>query len=330
MTKELLLLYKKLFFTLPNTTPSLNMYAIVDTARNPSLQEKVMLSGLDYVDLWHEEMFELDAERPLYLIHMQKDNALIELLLSQQKQSVATYLISPYELETLQMYYRNFTYVQIEEEGKYEGAIFGYYDPNVLPTYMQTLYNQEKIDEFFAGVAMWLMPSVTQEELLYIAYKNKKEQIEDVTLNLNLFLQEEEATLNFNDLYFPNQSNLAPSIDEIIIDYTQMQRFDALQKERFVKTSLQMYQTQGYREIETNQTSIDKSMVLIYEAMEAGIEKDIGLQRYMLLGLLLGKSLKGYAFYKEIVYAPMQEKKIEILEQLLWKLEKQRRAHDKQ
>ena len=327
MKKELIGLYKNFLFTLPQTTPTLKTYAIVDSARDETLTEKVMLSGLGYVDLWHEEMFELEQERPLYLVELQKENNLTDYILSEHSNSVATYFISPYSLETLQAYYSTFTYVQIEEEqGVYEEAIFGYYDPNILPNYTQTLYTKEKVNEFFAGVAMWLVPSVENENELYIAFRDKEEQVDDVNLQLKHFIKEKSPMLNFDNVRFPTQASLEVYGHEVKIDHTQMQMFDKIQKEKFVKASLQMFHEEGYSHITAIRTYIDKGLELLYQAMQEGVSADTALQRYMLLGLLLEKPLHAYRFYNDIIHAESQEEKREVLEQLLWKLEKQRRT----
>ena len=330
MKKDYLNLYKKLFFTLPKTTPALKTYAIVDTARDKDMKNHIMLSGLSYVDLWHEEMFELDQERSLYLVELEEKNMYINLLLSQYTESVATYFISPYDIETLQSYYSPFTYVKIEEhQGEYAEAIFGFYDPNILPNYIQTLYNEEKIDEFFTGVALWLSPSTTDETMLYIAYRDKAGEIEDVNLNLSDILEEETPMLNFDDVSLPTLPDLEAYVHEVTIDYRQMQLFDGLQKELFVKVSLHLYQSQGYMNIDTTQLWVDKGLTLLYQAMREGVSDDTGLQHYILLGLLLDKPLATYTFHQEIVRATTQEEKIEYMERLLWEIEKQRSTNAK-
>jgi len=185
MTQTQIALHKRLLFSLPSTSPALKTYAIVDSARVEEVKEKVLFSQLSYVDLWHEELWELEQESPLYLIELEKDNDLTDYLLSYHKESIATYLISPYSLEVLNAYYRMFTYVKLEiEKGVIEDVMFGFYDPNVLPDYIDSLYTQEKIDELFMGIAMWLMPSIEEEESLYIAFKDKEGEIEDVRIDL--------------------------------------------------------------------------------------------------------------------------------------------------
>ena len=147
MKKELVALYKELLFNVPQTTPTLKTYAIVDSIRDEAVKEKIVFSQLNHTDLWHEELFENEQEVPLYLIELEKENDLLDYLLSKHKESIATYLISPYDIKTLQAYYRFFTYVTIDIEQDNEAeAIFGFYDPNVLPNYIQTLHTQEKID----------------------------------------------------------------------------------------------------------------------------------------------------------------------------------------
>jgi len=327
MTDEYIDLHKRLLFTVPSTTPSLKTYAIVDTARDESFREKVILSGLSFVDLWHEEFWELEQERPLCLVELKEENILVDNLLEAYVQSIATYFISPYDLEILQSYYSPFTYVQIEEkQGEYAEAVFGFYDPNILSNYIQTLYTEQKIDEFFAGAVLWLSPNVGKVDELYLAYRNKDGKVEDVNLQLQNFIKEENPALNFDDVSFPTIPELEAHAHEVVIDYTQMQIFDTLQKEIFVKESLQMYHEQGYTDITAIRSYIDKGLEFLYQAMKEGVSDDTALQRYMLLGLLLDKPLHAYKFYNDIIHAVSQEEKVEVLEQLLWKLEKQRRV----
>jgi len=74
-------LYKQLLFRLPNTTPALKTYAIVDSIRDESVKEKIPWSGLNHLDLWHEELWEHELEVPLYLL--------------------ASYFISPYRIDPM-------------------------------------------------------------------------------------------------------------------------------------------------------------------------------------------------------------------------------------
>ena len=234
MKKEYIALYKKLLFNLPQTTPALKTYAIVDSIRDERIKEKILFSNLNHTDLWHEELFENEQEVPLYLIELEKENELLDHLLTQHKESIATYFISPYDIETLKRYYSVFTHVNIEVEAdNFQKAIFGFYDPNILSNYIQTLYNQDKIDEFFAGIAMWLSPSIEKEGELYLAFRSKAGHIDDVSLQLEPLLEEEHPMLNFEDVSLPTLANLKEYAHEIYIDQKQLAVFEEMEKRRF-------------------------------------------------------------------------------------------------
>ena len=115
---------------------------------------------------------------------------------------------------------------------------------------------------------MWLAPSVDKVDELYIAYRNKQGMIEDVNLQLKHFIKEENPMLNFDDVSLPTVPDLEAYAHEVSIDAKQMQIFDALQKERFVKEALQIYRDQGYTKIEPTQPWINKAVALLHEATQ--------------------------------------------------------------
>ena len=133
--------------------------------------------------------------------------------------------------------------------------------------------------------------------------------------------------LNFDDVSLPTVPDLEAYAHEVSIDAKQMQIFDALQKERFVKEALQIYRDQGYTKIEPTQPWINKAVALLHEATQMGIKEDAILQEYMLLGLLLNKTPKEYTFYHTLVKLPTQEEKRDYIQQLLWQIEKERSKH---
>jgi len=324
MKKEYIALYKKLLFDLPQTTPPLKTYAIVDSARDESFKESVVLSGLSYVDLWHEEMFELEQQRPLYLVELQKNNPLIQQLLEAYDKSIATYFISPYRLETLKSYYSFFTYVQIEEmQEQYSEAIFGFYDPNILPNYIQTLYNQEKIDEFFAGIAMWLSPSVEKEDELYLAFRSKAGHIEDVNLQLQPLLEEEQPSFNFDDVAFPDTHYL--HAHEVYIDQKQLAVFDEMEKQKFVDKLFEEYRFKGYNFYMDEEKQ--KALKSYNEAQTLGFKTEGGYYKYILLSMLLPQPLSQFDLYHKLLELREEEDKIALLEQAINEV-KQRSTHN--
>lgn len=330
MTKEYINLYKTLLFNVPNTTPPLKTYAIVDSIRDEKVKEKILFSNLNHTDLWHEDLFENEQEVPLYLIELEKDNALLDYLLTQHKESIATYFISPYSLETLQSYYSMFTHVNIEvEENNVNKGIFGFYDPNILANYTQTLYTQEKVDEFFAGVAMWLSPSVEKVEELYLAYRTKEGEVDDVNLQLEPLLKEENPSFNFDDVSLPTLANLEEYAHEVEIDHTQVKMFDDVEKTRFINGIFREYKIKGYTFYHDNKFNKERSLIFFEESKNLGLLSEAGKYKYILLALLVSKSISELKIYSKLVLPSSEEEKISMLDTLITNImEKRRIAND--
>lgn len=325
MKKELITLYKKLLFNVPQTTPTLKTYAIVDSIRDESVKEKILFSQLNHTDLWHEELFENEQEVPLYLIELEKENDLLDYLLSKHKESIATYFISPYYLETLQAYYSRFTHVNIEvEKENFQKGIFGFYDPNVLPNYIQTLYTEEKIDEFFAGMALWLSPSVENEDELYIAYRTKEAEVEDVNLQLKHFIKEENPMLNFDDVSLPTLANLEEYAHEVFIDQIQIEMFDDVDKMKFIDGIFREYADKGYTFYMHEDFNKQRSLDLFDEAESLGLSSESGKYKYILLSLLLPKPLHEMKLYLHL-QQEVEANKIELLDKAITEVMKKRR-----
>jgi hypothetical protein len=316
MTKEHIALHKRLRFAVPSTTPSLKTYAIVDSARDESLKDKVMLSGLNYVDLWHEDLWELELERPLYLVELKKDNTFTDDILSQHHNSIATYLISPYALEALSMYYRKFTWVNLEEEqGKYEEAIFGFYDPNVLPDYVNSLHNKEKIAEFFMGTAMWLMPDIKKEEILYLAFRDKEGKVEDVSIDLKPLEHEPFPSLDFERVSLPNTPELEVYAHEISIEYAQLQRMEEMDRKKYILRVIEEADNQKLIGTHQKEIAVKKADRLFDEANEIGVESEIGVYHYIAVSFAINRSIKETTLYEKLLKKESTEEKEDLLEQ---------------
>ena len=331
MTKALIALHKRLLFTVPSTTPTLKIYAIVDSARDETLREKVMLSGLGYVDLWHEEFWELEQDRPLYLVELQKENNLTDYILSEHSNSVATYLISPYSLDALRAYYRMFTLVSLEEEpSKFERVLFGFYDPRVLPDYVDSLHNEAKVDEFFMGTAMWFMPNIDKADALYIAFRDKEGNVEDVSIDLKPLESEPFPSLNFETVSLPNIPNLEAYAHEVSIEYAQLQCMEEMDKKKFIEQVLAQAKKDDYHFKGEEKEYKQKALQALHEAEHiVGIEAEDkkNLQRYVLFALLVTRPLKEWSLYGNLIEAPKTEKE-RLLKEALWSITKKRRRED--
>jgi len=319
MIETITTLYDDLLFTLPSTTPPLKVYAIADSARDESLKERILASDIAYLDLWHEELWENELSYPLYLVELKAKDPLTGYLLSKHTECIATYMISPYSLQTLQSYYSMFTYVDIEiQEAEPQKGIFGFYDPNILPNYIQTLYSQEKIDEFFAGVTMWLVPDVKDIRRLYIAYRDKDHtHIEDVWLDLEPFLHKSSPSLNFDSVTFPTEPNLDLYTHDVVIDYRQIEIFDKMEQEKFVNGVLEEFEIEGYLFHRGKEANRELAFNLFHEAKDIGILSEAGIYRYILLGLTALKPMRELVYYQHIADASNEEAKIEIMDQII-------------
>jgi hypothetical protein len=326
MTKELITLYKELLFNVPQTTPSLKTYAIGDSIRDEKVKEKILFSNLNHTDLWHEELFENEQEVPLYLVELEKENELLDYLLNHHQKSIATYFISPYSLETLQTYYSMFTHVNIEvEENNANKGIFGFYDPNILANYIQTLYTQEKVDEFFAGAAMWLSPSVEIETELYIAFRDKEGEVDDVSIELTSLLEEENPSFNFDNASLPTLPNLEAYAHEVNIDHTQVKMFDDVEKVKFIDDIFREYKAEGHTFYYPEEFNKELAFNLFDEAKNINILSEAGVYRYILLGLTVSRPMNELKFYGDIVNAPDEDAKIKIMDEMMNKIIEQRR-----
>ena len=319
MTLEHIALHKRLLFAVPSTTPTLKTYAIVDSARDEHIQEKMMFSGLNHVDLWHEAFWELEQERPLYLVELEKDNDLVDYLLSQHKESIATYFISPYGLEALRAYYRMFTLVTLEEEvDTFEKVLFGFYDPSVLPDYIDSLYTQEKVEEFFMGTAMWLMPNIEKEEVLYLAFRDKEGNIEDVSIDLTPFENEPFPSLDFQNVSLPNTPNLEIYAHEICIDHKTLSLMEQHPKEVFIEALFEAYESDGYNIKAKEAHYKQKAMELLDEAKKIEIERQDMLYDFILYGLSIAQPINTTELYAKLVSQEEEEEKKNILSFALW------------
>ena len=339
MTEEHIALHKRLLFALPSTTPTLKVYAIASSVRDDSLKEKVPFSLLDYVDLWHEDLWELEQERPLYLIELEKDNDLTDYLLSQHKESIATYFISPYSLEALRAYYRMFTHVKLEiEEGVLEDAMFVFNDPNTLPRYIKSLYTQKKVDEFFVGTAMWLMPDIEKEEELYLAFRDKRGEVEDVHIDLAPLEHEPFPSLDFETVSLPHTPELETYTHEVNIDFEQFEILRKYKTEKFAQILLAKMIKDGYIPQEEEHHK-EKVMMLIAEAqaLDLGMdaqkeneENNDEIYKYVLCAWLTVVSMQETKLYQELLTLSDASAKVELLNQVIWKLtqEQKRENHE--
>ena len=323
MTKEYMEIYKKLLFS-----EDLKTYAIVDGLRDEEINDKILLTDLNHTTLWHNDIVDNTDETPLYLVELKKEDELLELLLNKHDKSIATYFQTPYDLETLQKYYSTFTYPQIEvEKDDLKKAIFGFYDPNILPNYLETLYSDEKVDEFFAGVAVWQTPKVEDEALAHLAFRTKRGGVESVSLLLEHFINEKSIVLDFDNISLPTIENLDLYVQERIIDHEQIKLFKKIEVEKFVDAVFNEFEddSESFMKDEINLKHL--SLTQFYpEAKRLELETEAGVYFYILLCCLSKGSIDSQKIKKQTELYDEEFQKINFLKE---EIENYRKIGDK-
>jgi len=323
MKKECIEIAKSLLFALQYEEHNLKTYAIIDSLRDDKITEKLLFSDLKYVNLWDEDIEAQAQSVPLHLVALKKATDITTYLLENDEKSIATYFLSPYDLEELQAYYSSFTLPNIEDtKDDFKKGIFGFYDPNVLSNYLKTLYKQDKVDEFFAGIAVWFSPSAIKENEFYIAYRGTDATVKDATLLLsNIDIKEKPLMLNFANISVPNIPNIEAYKTERTIDYVQVQIFRELAKKSFLEALFKEYKEEGEVFRHPMDTCTELASSMYDEAKEVhGIQTEGGIYRYILLGLTALKPLQELSIYHELQTLTQEWEKVKLLDELMIKI----------
>jgi len=255
---------------------------------------------------------------PLYLIQLQKEDALTIWLIENHDKHAVTYFQSPYDLETLQAYYSRYTFPYVEMEAKgYEDetprGIFGFYDPKVLPDFIQSLYTREKKDAFFAGIAVCFSPDVEAIDTCY-AYYLKKAGVAYRTLDMNQNNRPLDVTTLQEETLPYLSSEEVPTLDA-----KQIEIFERLSHERFVREVVEDLHTQDLLK-ENIEISLPKALHIANYGQTLGIDSEANIVRFIQLGLSLPEPIEHYQKHKEFIALSKedgQSKKRELLQTLL-------------
>ena len=312
MNYEYLATYKNLLFN-----DSFKTYTIVDTLREPELHEVLGDSNLYYVNLWHHELKSHSTKREVYLLELKSTDELVEYLLRRHDKGLATYFHSNENIHVLREYYSYFTYPMIELEPREASqAILGFYDANILYKFIATLHNKDKVEEFFAGTALWMSPSLSREDEVYIAYQDKTQtlQTKHITLDYNT-----NPLPRLEEIHLSTQKNLATLAHEVEIDYEQVQILDGFEKQKYLDDVFVRAKEDEYVFKNDEKTNREKANELFDEAKGLGVKSEDAVYKYIILALLVDKALKEFAFYGELGRVSDEEEKEEIINEALWK-----------
>jgi hypothetical protein len=192
-------------------------------------------------------------------------------------------------------------------------GIFGFYDPKVLPGFMQSLYIQEKREDFFAGMAVCFSPDVEETKICH-AYYLKQEGVAYRALDMH------KKSRPLNITAFQEESFPYLHSEEVpILDARQIEIFEKLNYERFVKEVVEDLHTQDLLK-ENIEISLPKALHIANYAQTLGIDSQANMARFIQLGLSLPEPIEHYQKHKEFIALSKedgQSKKRELLQTLL-------------
>src|SRR5262245_4461587 len=131
-----------------------SLYAVVDTARDSSIQKCFANPAVESVSLYRGEPEETLAAVAPYLIRIDHDAGLLSsLLISGWGESWGIFLIADTDIEIVRRHLRRFLLV-LDPDGK--ELYFRFYDPRVLRVYLPTCTASET-KRFLGPVRTYLM-----------------------------------------------------------------------------------------------------------------------------------------------------------------------------
>jgi len=118
------------------SSPSEEVYALLDAARDPLVYPAVRACGVKYTSLYAGAIPRELAEVAPYLVRLWREHPFTEELIEAGwGNSWGLFVSSPADLETMRRHLRRFLRVETEEGKK---LVFRYYDPRVLRVYLPT------------------------------------------------------------------------------------------------------------------------------------------------------------------------------------------------
>ena len=296
MEYEIFQHYQTLLFDVAHQN-NLESYAIVDTLRDNEVQEEMVFSNLEYLDLWDKRLTRNEQDVPLYLVKLERHSHLVEYLLESHSKGLATYFMSAYSLEELRAYYSKFTFPKIEaKRGEFTRGILGFYDAHVLTNYISTLYNSEKIEEFFAPSPLWFVPDLKDENLLSLHYINAQEILNSLPITMS-----REGIKSLEELYISKREVELIAKDRVI-DFTQVEEFNLLEREKFVDAVFEEFEEEGFGfMVDAEKWKALTLTTLLDEAKSLGLESEAGAYHYILLCCLSGGSLRKSRVVEEML-----------------------------
>jgi len=313
MSKEIVKNYKELLFS-----NNIKTYAIADSLRDEKLRDKLIVSQSRFENLWHSSIVDDTNEVPLYLIELKEEDNLVNYLIENHSKNLVIYFQSPHSIEKLKEFYSSFTLLDIElEENEFKESLFGFYDPQVFSNYVKTLYCQEKVKEFFHPSITWFVPNSKKENECNLHYINDNQEVKLLKLEID-----EKSKSTFENLEIINLDKSA-NIDfkeRRKVDHKQILIFEQLEKERFVLLLLEEYKEDGYVFDSFDDEALKEFALKVYDeahGIDIQINAEAGLYRYILISIILGKSINSIELYLELREDITLREKVKLLDDVL-------------
>jgi len=311
MNKEIIKYYKELLFS-----DNIKTYAIADSLRDDKLRDKLIVSQSKFENLWHSSIVDDTNAVPLYLIDLKEDDKLVNYLIEKHNENVVIYFQSSHSIKELRQFYSSFTLLDIEiEEDEFKESLFGFYDPLVFSNYVKTLYSQEKVEEFFHLSSVWFVPNAKKENECDMHYLNEEREINSLKLEVDT---KSKTFFDSLEIFSFGKSENIEFKERRKIDYKQMLIFEQLEKERFVSLILKEYKEDGYVFDSFEDGTLKEFTLKVYdEAHGININIEAGLYRYILISILLGKSINSIELYVKLSDDITIREKVKLLDDVL-------------
>ena len=145
-------------------SPVLEVYAILDGARDERIFRAVYESGLEYACLLSGDLPTELMEAAPYLVRLKKGDPFVRMLLEEGwGESWGVFAQTRADLETMRRHCRRILRAK-DEEGN--GLFFRWYDPRVLRVYLPTCTEGE-LKEVFGPVGGWVVEGECGEGRLF-------------------------------------------------------------------------------------------------------------------------------------------------------------------
>ncbi len=155
------------------------VYAVLDGASIPNLQQLFFEHKVDNICLYRGELEPDMAEVAPYLAHLPPESSFVSLFLQKSwGKHGGIIAIANVDMRTLRMHFRKFLMVY-DPDGK--PLYFRYYDPRVLRIYLPTC-NTEELQTVFGPVESYLLEGETANVALRFAYGSAGLSMQEMAL----------------------------------------------------------------------------------------------------------------------------------------------------